>query len=57
MSNTIWCGKEYSLVFNLGVPKGLLQVLKERGVNTYGMKLEDMRKELANYGDFKNEKN
>ena len=30
MRNTIWCGKEYSMVFNLGVPKGLLQVLKER---------------------------
>jgi hypothetical protein len=25
MRNTLWCGTEYSLVFNLGVPKGLLQ--------------------------------
>ena len=48
--------KSYSMVFNLGVPKGLLQVLKERGVNTRGMKLEDIRKELASHEDFKNEK-
>ena len=56
MRNTVWRGKEYSMVFNLGVPKGLLQVLKERGVDTRGMKLEDMRKELASHEDFKNEK-
>ena len=56
MRNTIWRGKEYSMVFNLGIPKGLQQVLKERGVDTRGMKLEDMRKELASHDDFKNEK-
>ena len=56
MHNTIWRGKEYSMVFNIGVSKGLLQVLKERGVDTRGMKLEDMRKELASHEDFKNEK-
>ena len=56
MRNTVWKGKEYSMVFNLGIPKGLLQVLKERGINTRGMKLEDMRKELASHKDFKNEK-
>ena len=55
MRNTVWRGKEYSMVFNLGVPKGLLQVLKERGVDTR-MKLEDMRKELASHEDFQNEK-
>lgn len=42
MRNTIWNGKEYSMVFNIGVPKGLLQVLKEGGVDTRGMRLEDM---------------
>ena len=56
MPNTVWRGKECSMVFNLGVPKGLLQVLKERGVDTRGMKLEDMRKELASHEDFQNEK-
>ena len=44
MWNTIWRGKEYSMVFNLGIPKGLQQVLKERGVDTRGMKLEDIGK-------------
>ena len=34
----------------------LLQVLKERGVDTRGMKLDDMRKELASHEDFKSEK-
>ena len=38
IQNTIWIGKEY---FNLGVPKGLLQVSKERGVDTQGMNFED----------------
>ena len=28
MRNTVWKGKEYSMVFNLGIPNGLLQVLK-----------------------------
>ena len=56
MRNTVWRGKQYSMVFNLGVPKGLLQVLKERGVDTRGMKVEDMRKELASHEDYKNEK-
>ena len=56
MRNTIWQGKDYSMVFNLGVLKGLLQLLKETGVDTWGMKLEDMRKEMASHEDFKNEK-
>ena len=45
------------MVFSIGVPKGLIQVLKERGVDTRRMKLEDMRRELASHSDFKNEKN
>ena len=32
----------------------MLQVLKERGVDTRGMKLDDMGKELATHEDFKN---
>ena len=52
MRNTIWRGKEYSMVFNLGIPKGLQQVLTERGIDTRGMKLEDMRKELASHDNF-----
>ena len=30
------------MVFNLGIAKGLLQVFKESGINTHGMKLEDI---------------
>ena len=44
------------MVFNLGILKGLQQVLKERGIDTQGMKLKDMQKELASHDDFKNEK-
>ena len=42
--------------FSIGVPKGLLQVLKERGVDTRGMKVEDMHQELASHWDFQEEK-
>ena len=45
--NTVWRGKEYTMVFSLGVPKGLLQVLMETGIYTRGMKLNDMRGVLA----------
>ena len=39
-----------------GTPKGLKRVLEERGVNTHGMKKEDMIRELNTFEDFKNEK-
>ena len=35
MCNTIWRGREYSLVFNLGVLKGLLQKKRERCQHTW----------------------
>ena len=44
------------MVFSIGIPKGIVQVLKERGVSTKGMKLDDMRKELASHTDFCEEK-
>ena len=56
MRNTVWQGRVQTMVFSIGVPKGLMQVLKERGVDTRRMKLEDMRRELASYSDFINEK-
>ena len=49
-------GKPQSLVDHAGIPKGMKQVLKERGVNTDGMKAEDMRKVLGSHHDFKYEK-
>ena len=38
------------------IPKGLIEVLNERGCYKSTMKLEDMRKEIATHPDFKNEK-
>ena len=42
MRDTIWDAKPQRMVFNIGIPKGLIQVLKE--INRYHpkMKLEDM---------------
>ena len=45
------------MVFNVGVPKGLIQVLKERGRHHNGMKLDEMRAEISGHPDFfKNER-
>ena len=43
------------MVFPDGTPKGLDQVLRERGINTRKMKLDDMREELTSYSDFRDE--
>ena len=42
--------------FNIGVPKGLIQVLSKRSKYHKSMKLEDMRKEISSHSDFVNEK-
>ena len=39
-----------------GRPKGAALVLEERGYDTKGMKLDEMRSILAGHDDFKNEK-
>ena len=46
-------GQVQKMVFSIGIPKGLVQVLKERGISTEGTKLDDMRKELASHADFR----
>ena len=56
MRDTIWDGKPQRMVFNIGVPKGLIQVLKERNRYHPKMKLEDMRKEISSHQDFLNKK-
>ena len=56
MRDTIWEGKPQKLCFNLGVPKGMKQVLKERGINTDSLNAEKMREILKQHDDFKNEK-
>ena len=56
MRATIWAGKVQEMTFALGVPKGMKQVLEERGIRTESLKAEDMRKILSNHEDFRNEK-
>ena len=56
MRDTVWQGKVQRMVFNIGIPKGLIQVLTERGKYHKGMKLEEMRAEIASHTDFKEEK-
>ena len=41
--DTVWTGKPQNLCFNIGVPKGMKQVLKERGINTDSLNAEKMR--------------
>ena len=39
--------------FNIGIPKGLIQVLTERGKYHKGIKLAEMCAEIASHTDFK----
>ena len=56
MRDTVWNGKAQRMVFNIGIPKGLIQVLTERGKYNKSMKLDDMRKKISFHTDFKEEK-
>ena len=56
LRDTVWQGRVQKMVFSVGVAKGLIQVLKERGKYRNGMKLDEMRAELASHQDFKEEK-
>ena len=38
------------------IPRGMIDVLKQRGHYTTSMKVDDMRNELAKHSDFVNEK-
>ena len=53
MRDTVWNGRVQKMVFNIGIPKGLL---KERGKFDKKMKLEDMRREISTHRDFRDEK-
>jgi len=44
------------MVFSNGTPKGMKEVLHERGVNVTKMKGDEMREILQNMYDFKYEK-
>ena len=56
MRDTVWNGQPQTMTLPDGRPKGAALVLEERGYNTKGMKLEEMRAILADHDDFKNEK-
>ena len=56
LSDTIWSGQTQKMVFSIGVPKGLIQVLKERKCYVPGMKLEEMRRVISSHSDFEDEK-
>ena len=56
LRDTIWNGQTQKMVFSIGVPKGLIQVLKERKCYVPGMKLEEMRRVISSHSDFADEK-
>ena len=39
-----------------GIPKGMKQVLEERGVDTHGMNAAHMKEVLGSHHDFNNQK-
>ena len=51
--DTLWAGRVQRMVRDDGVVKGLKAVLEERGINTEGMKGDDMRTVLKRLIDFK----
>ena len=56
MHDTVWNGQPQTMTLPDGRPKGAELVLRERGYDTKGMKLEEMRAILADHNDFNNEK-
>ena len=56
MHDTVWAGEPQRICFNLGIPKGMKQVLKERGVNTDSVSASAVRDILRTHEDFINEK-
>jgi len=55
--DTEWNGKKYTMVFAIGLPKGLIQLsLNWEERYRPGMKLEEMCAELASHLDFREEK-
>ena len=56
MRDTMWAGKVQRMVYDDGTPKGMKQVLEEKGINTARMVAEDMRTVLSWHDDFRKEK-
>ena len=55
MCDGFWDGKAQSMNQS-GVPKGMRLVLHERGIDTHGMTVTQMKKVLGSHPDFKNQK-
>ena len=56
MCTTMWNGQRQDMVESNGVPKGLKQVLQERGINTKKLVKEQMIAILLSHHDFTREK-
>ena len=56
MRDTVWDGKPQKMVTSSGDQKGLKSLLAERGVNTTGLKKEDLIKIVEEMRDFKFQK-
>jgi len=56
MRDTIWGGAIQHMVYDTGTPKGMKNILEERGVDTYRMKAKEMREVLKSFPDFKVQK-
>ena len=56
MRDTVWDGRVQKMVDSKGTPKGMRQVLMQRGIDVSGMKADDMRKALKEMHNFKYEK-
>lgn len=56
MRDIIWGGRVEKMVFRDGTPKGMKEVLRERGVNVTKMLGDEMREILQNMHDFKYKK-
>ena len=55
MRTTTWAGKEQTMCFPDGTPKGMKVVLEERGINTSSLIGPQMQVILANHDDFRSE--
>ncbi len=56
MRDSVLDGKSQRMVHPDGTPKVMKAILEERGVNTKGMKAQDLRDKLKTYTDFQNQK-
>ena len=56
MHDTVYIGRVQRIGFSDGTPKGLIQALREWGIDVRGMKLNDLRAEIDTHADFCEEK-